>query len=196
MKPFNLFAATCFSCSRPILLTLAILLNPQLLQAKNNAHEHHYHDAHIHGEAELQLALEGERLLVSFHSPAINLLGFEHPPQGLRQQHALSHAGHQLNAHSERYTLLGGACSIIEKLVELPYAATLDHHDGKATPEDHGEFTANYQYHCQRPKKLAGIETDLFSVFPGIRKIRVSWVFPGGQGATVLTAEHSRLEIN
>jgi len=35
-------------------------------------------EAHEHGKAELTLAIEGKLVEVSVHSPAVNLVGFEH----------------------------------------------------------------------------------------------------------------------
>lgn len=197
MNPVSPCTARFLIRSPHSLLALAILLMPPTLRAIESAHTHphHHHNAHVHGEAELLLTLEGERLLIVFHSPAFNLLGFEHPPRTPTQQVAISRVERQLNAHDRRYALMGGDCTLIHKQVGLPYSDKPEH-GGEAPPGDHSEFEASYQYRCTRSEKLVGIETDLFSLFPGIRKIHVSWVFPHGQGATVLTPEESKLEIN
>ena len=43
-------------------------------------------DAHVHGEAELNIVIEGRELLMELESPSFNLVGFEHEPQSLNQQ--------------------------------------------------------------------------------------------------------------
>jgi len=41
-------------------------------------HEVLQHSAHLHGHAELTLALEGRALEINLASPAANIVGFEH----------------------------------------------------------------------------------------------------------------------
>ena len=42
-------------------------------------------DAHVHGEAELNIVFEGPELLIELESPSFNLVGFEHEPKSLDQ---------------------------------------------------------------------------------------------------------------
>ena len=42
-------------------------------------------DAHVHGEAELNIVFEGRELLMELESPSFNLVGFEHEPKSLDQ---------------------------------------------------------------------------------------------------------------
>ena len=41
------------------------------------AEEQHSHDAHEHGHGQLNLALDGQQLLIEFQAPAADLVGFE-----------------------------------------------------------------------------------------------------------------------
>ena len=43
-------------------------------------------DAHVHGEAEVNIVFEGQKLLVELKSPSFNLVGFEHEPKTLEQR--------------------------------------------------------------------------------------------------------------
>ena len=49
------------------------------------AGEHHHHDAHVHGVAHLNVALEGNDLYIELTSPAANIVGFEHDPRTQNQ---------------------------------------------------------------------------------------------------------------
>ena len=42
-------------------------------------------DAHVHGEAELTIAFEGQRIEMQLVSPAANIFGFEHAPKNDEQ---------------------------------------------------------------------------------------------------------------
>ena len=69
---------------RLLLLTLPLALLPFAPAHANehtHGHEHDEHaslDAHEHGSASLNIALEGNSLELELDSPAMNLLGFEH----------------------------------------------------------------------------------------------------------------------
>jgi hypothetical protein len=43
-------------------------------------------DAHVHGEAKMNIVLEGQKLLIEFESPSYNLVGFEHQPKTADQE--------------------------------------------------------------------------------------------------------------
>ena len=55
-------------------------------------HEHEQHEAHVHGEAQLLIAQEGNQLEIEFKSPAINIVGFEHKPSNAKQEASLEAA--------------------------------------------------------------------------------------------------------
>ncbi|TNE80440.1 MAG: DUF2796 domain-containing protein [Gammaproteobacteria bacterium] len=190
MKPSKPLASTTVAVAMTLLN-----ISPNLWGWEQQ--QQHHHGPHLHGEATLQVAMVENNLLLEFRSPAINLVGFEHRPHEPGQWQALRHAEQLLAQPQQRFILSGSDCRLIEKRLELPYAVedTLP----EQPPHDHGEhaeFSASYQYQCTHPEKLDSIDTDLFSVFPGIRRIRASWVFPGGPGSAEWTAEHSRLEVD
>ena len=43
-------------------------------------------DAHVHGEAEVNIVFEVQKLLVELENPSFNLVGFEHEPKTLEQK--------------------------------------------------------------------------------------------------------------
>ncbi|MEK9704254.1 MAG: DUF2796 domain-containing protein, partial [Deltaproteobacteria bacterium] len=45
-------------------------------------------EAHVHGEAKLNIVFEGQELLIELRSPSYNLVGFEHEPK-TKNQHEL-----------------------------------------------------------------------------------------------------------
>ena len=171
------------------------------------------HSPHVHGEAELQAALDNDRLLLEFRSPAMNLVGFEHPPRDHRQQAAIERAGKLLSSPQARFTFPGTECRAIRVQVEQPYDHLRHTNDDRDNyqhehehehehehdieeHQQHTEFTARYLFHCHQSEKLTRIVTDLFSRFPGIRRIQASWVLPGSQGAATMTPSHSQLEVD
>ena len=57
-----------------------------------NASETRQHDAHVHGVANLNVALDGSVLMIELDSPAANIVGFEHAPENEEQAHAVEEA--------------------------------------------------------------------------------------------------------
>ena len=53
---------------------------------------HRQHDAHVHGSAALNLALESGEVHIELDSPAANIVGFEHAPSSEGDHAALDKA--------------------------------------------------------------------------------------------------------
>jgi len=54
--------------------------------------EHREHGAHEHGRGTLDIAVEGEELVVEFRIPAANVVGFEHVPRDDAEREAVQQA--------------------------------------------------------------------------------------------------------
>jgi hypothetical protein len=60
------------------------------------ATEFRHHEAHEHGVAHMNVALEGYDLYIEFFSPAANVVGFEHHPRAEEQKSPVKKAMPQL----------------------------------------------------------------------------------------------------
>ena len=190
------------------------------LSAESSHHDHHHdhsHDhevaqqtkqqAHLHGYAELTLALEGSALEISFESPAANIVGFEHKPTSNEQLQVVDSAQQILSSPAELFSLSAGNCSLTE--MNTDFSALLksaiikdgelanSHHESahKSEQESHSEITANYKYHCSQGKRLNTIGVNLIKQFPRIEKIKAMWLTANQQGAVELTAKSNLIQI-
>ena len=57
-----------------------------------NAAETRHYDAHVHGIGKLNVALDGNNLIIELTSPAANIVGFEHAPENEQQSHEVHDA--------------------------------------------------------------------------------------------------------
>lgn len=73
-------------------LILAAFISVLLVSplAYSNKKKHRHHEAHVHGAAQLQIALEGLTGKVIFEGAADGLLGFEHAPKTEAEKNKLS----------------------------------------------------------------------------------------------------------
>ena len=55
-----------------------------------NAQETRQMDAHEHGAVEMNLAVDGSIVFIEIHSPSINIVGFEHPPESSEDKEAVA----------------------------------------------------------------------------------------------------------
>ena len=75
---------------RPALPVAAVLVAGAAFAASEG--EHREHEAHEHGHGTLDIAVEGEELVVEFRIPAVNVVGFEHAPRDDAEREAVRQA--------------------------------------------------------------------------------------------------------
>ncbi|MEW8508139.1 MAG: DUF2796 domain-containing protein [Candidatus Thiodiazotropha sp.] len=153
--------------------------------------EHEQHEAHVHGEAQLLLAIEGDDLEIELHSPAMNIVGFEHRPANAAQKQAVESAIDTLKQPGLVFNIPTVAkCETVSVEVETPLAEDDGHDD-----EDHTNFTGHYRFRCAAISRLQGIEVKLLKHFPGIEVIDVQSISKRGQQQIDLTPEQNMLAL-
>ncbi len=184
-----------------ILVSFSLLAASSQLHARDSDHEQHA--AHIHGEAQLLIALDGATLELEFQSPAMNIVGFEHQPKSEKQVNAVKTAMDTLKQPDLIFTLSSAAqCNPVSIEVESPLSEHDRHghehnheHEHKHETETHSDFTAHYSFRCEKPSQLEKIEIELFKRFPGTEQLEVQSISKKGQQKIDLTPENSTLEF-
>lgn len=181
---------------------LAVMIYPGMAayaqeSDQEHHHEHEYHDSHVHGTSELLLAIEGHEMEISFQSPAMNLVGFEHQPQSSQQQQQLSSAAKILGQADKLFSLPARAVCELEKAdVHAPFEDEHDDHGHeKHDEEEHADFSAHYHYHCKDTTRLTGIDVKLFEYYPLIETIRVQALSDKGQQSFELHPDKHMIEM-
>ena len=191
------------------LLAPLALVAPGAIAADKHDHdqEKRQHDAHVHGIAALNLALEGDEVHVELDSPAANIVGFEHAPSSEADHAALDKAVATLKDGDQLFRFNSEAgCRMEEAKVT---SALLDE-DHKGHADDHGhekneahghdeheheenagpthsDIDAAYHFECDQPGKLTQLTVELFEAFSGMEKLNVQYVVESKQGAAELT---------
>ncbi len=103
--------------------------------------------AHVHGTAEIELAVEGSDVAVNFASPMYNLVGFEHAPRDAQDRAAVAEARALLDDPANLVRLQAdAACTVVELDVhwDMPTAGDEEHaHDEAAGHDAHHEHDAH-----------------------------------------------------
>lgn len=204
---------------RRLLLCLPLLALPCTQAAAHDhahphehdpAHEHKHHhehsatghgdhaslEAHEHGVAQLNLALEDGTLELELRSPAINLLGFEHAPISDEDKHRVSALRKALAAPA---ALLGlpQSCRLEQQDVSSPLfdAQPHDHAAGTHHGEHagHHDILASYRFDCGA-SELGQLDlAPLFQQYPGTERLQVQLIGPAGQRGLELTPQNPTL---
>lgn len=202
------------------LFTVVVLLTCAIFVPRVLAAESRHHEAHEHGAARMNVALEGNDLYIEFTSPAANIVGFEHHPNTEKQKVAVRKAIETLKAGKTLFILSPGAEGRLAKsLVHTDIESDSDqesehehtqeqgginkgaeeqkHQENHEAEEHerHSDFKAEYHFVCKKPEKLALIEVTLFRLFPGIEHIEVQLLTSGKQTAVELTAKKNKIKM-
>lgn len=142
--------------------------------------------AHVHGEARLEVVLDGEALALRFESPLDGLLGFERAPRTAAEKQAVQAMKGRLEDPARLFSLPSEAgCTAQAPTLASPVFAD------KAA-EGHLDLEADYRWQCRQPAALRGIETRLFAEFPRLKRIKVDFVGPAGQKSGRLSPQQRR----
>lgn len=190
IKPYSLIAALVFS---PMLIAA-----PQSHHKHSDKHPGPAQQAHLHGTAQLTLALEGDVLEISLESPAANIVGFEHKATSEKDIKAIEKARVSLESPG-LFLFSGSDCSLKQAKVDMSSVieqGSQHNHDHDDKDHDrHSEITANYSYECFKGEKLETLSVDLISLFPAIETLEVMWLTDSQQGAIELTAKSNLIRI-
>ncbi len=190
-----------------------------LVVSETTAESNRHHEAHEHGAANLNVAVEGNNLYIEFSSPAANIVGFEHLPRTQKQKAAVADAKKKLKEGQTLFHLPAGSMS---RLVDVSVKTDIDshsehhekaehdgdedhHHSEKEKhkhehheadkDERHSDFEATYHFVCKKPEKLTHIDVKLMNTFPGIEHIEVQLLAGTKQSAMELTAKKNTIRF-
>ena len=171
-----------------------------------------HHGAHVHGEAEMTLVVEGQSLHIELTAPAMSIVGFEHRAQSPAQIDAVRTAREVLRNAADIFGFVGVQCDL--QAVELDFAAVWDEasahgaghaehharHDAVSEPqsvnESHSDISANYSFLCTNERRLEAVSVGQDELPFGLQAINAMWVSESSQGAAALTAAARVIELN
>ena len=93
------------------------------------------HEAHVHGKVEVNIAQDGQELLVEVTAPGADVVGFEHAPETAEQKKVFEQAIAQLNKPEELFGFNNASCTLKFKSVTNTLEDDHDDHEG----HDHAE---------------------------------------------------------
>lgn len=162
--------------------------------------------AHVHGQARLDVAVDGRALILHLDSPLESLLGFEHPPYDKTQvRQAQEMVAKLRNAAALFVTPRAAACRLERMEIEAEALAPALLAGGTQAPAkpprggeqgegaEHDDLDADFTFRCGDASALTGLEVKLFQSFPRLRQVDVQIAGPRGQSAARLNPRQTGL---
>jgi hypothetical protein len=156
-------------------------------------------DAHEHGSASLDIAIDTNTISMRFESPAVNIVGFEYATDDDQQLLLIQQAKNNLSNFDAVFQLVGDAsCQTVESSANwVTKHEEDDHEDGHedSPTSEHAEFIAEYQLKCKQADYLTAIDVNLFEFFPGISDLDVQVIHSGGQIKQELDSSNTLIRL-
>ena len=171
-------------------------------------------DAHEHGSANLDIVIDTDTIQMSFHSPAVNIVGFEYATDDKQQLLLIKQAEDSLSNVNDMFSLVGNvSCQTVKASANwlTEHEEEHDDHEGHEEEHDdhegheeehdetpsseHAEFIAEYELTCKQLNNLTAIEVNLFEFFPAIADLDVQMIYAGGQVKQELNANNTLIEL-
>lgn len=129
------------------------------------------HRAHVHGQVQANVAVQGPKLAVQFEMPLDSLLGFEHRPRTDAQRQAAQAALQQLKSPASWLKPDAAAqCTLTQTDVD---AQALEPARPGAAEPAHADLDASYEFTCAAPALLKGLDIALMEAFKRVQRIDV-----------------------
>ena len=146
---------------------------------------------HVHGQAELEVAVEGANLTVTLRSPLDSLLGFERAPRTAGQKAAAETLLQRLRDPAALFKASAAAgCAPVATEIDAPVLGVPPAAAGGTKPADkdaHAELVSTMRFRCEQPAQLRALDVALFEQYRRLHRIEARVVGPRGQSSTRLT---------
>lgn len=160
----------------PRLLLIAALCFASPLPEAHGGPAGSGHRAHVHGQAELDLAIDESGFSAELRLPMDSLVGFERAPANSAEREAFDTALAALK-DPDRVLKASTAARCTGRLLDLQ---TPKWAEGGAT---HADVEARYRFDCAERSRLVAAEVVVFQAFSRIRRIDTRRVDASGSGA-------------
>jgi hypothetical protein len=150
-------------------------------------------EAHVHGIASLQVAVDANTLNVSFSSPLDNLLGFE---RKARNQAEVAQVQKMINQFYKTNLFVptkAAQCKLKSVHLESIVIKSTGNTPHEHAEEGHADLDGEFIFTCNKVENLRDLQVNLFQPFPNMREISAEIVSIHGQTAAKLNPNNTRL---
>jgi hypothetical protein len=146
--------------------------------AQGSAAAVHQH-AHVHGVAQLGIAIQDKTVTISLESPLDSVIGFEHRANTPAQQSLIDALQARMKAPQDLFRFdPGAACTLTKSEAESAIFQPAPVGDAS---EEHADLDASFEYSCAHPDKLTMLDVGLFQAYPRLKRLDIEVATGQGQ---------------
>lgn len=179
---------------RLALALFLIALTPGALTAMAQTKKtKHNHKSHSHGDAKLDIAVDGKTVSFDLESPGDVIFGFERRPKNDEEKAKIANEMTRLNDKASELFIFpaDAGCTLAEKDIEADQAAETS----KDKASDHADVLATYTFNCTGDLAGKKIATGLFKAWPRLKNLKVQILGSSSQKGVTLKADVTDLAL-
>jgi hypothetical protein len=162
-------------------LTVASLAVFLVVARAGTAAEKRHAEAHVHGVAEINIVVEGKRVVVELHTPAEGLMGFEHEARTDAEKKKRDAAMKVINDRFNELIVFDrkSGCKLLSVKAEIVRGTDQERKDKTQKPQhreasgEHSEVQAVYRIECERSPVGTKVTFGVSKIFPDIHELKV-----------------------
>lgn len=151
-------------------------------------------NAHSHGDARLDVAVDATSLSIQFSSPLDNLVGFERAPRTDRERQRADAAVARLEDAEAVFKIDPAAQCRLAKVEVASAALKLGKPEPHGHEEGHADLDGSFEFACADATRATFIDVDLFQ-FKRLHRIDAQVASPAGQFKRTLRPSARRLSL-
>lgn len=140
---------------------------------------------HVHGQGQVNIAIQGKRGQIEFRAPAEALFGFEHEARSKADKRKKDQALRALDEKMSEMVVLDDSlrCNIRKEISEVIQG------------RKHIDVEAEFVIECENPLAGSSIEFNFRKVFPRLKKVKVDLIADDVQKSMETTKNGESVEL-
>jgi hypothetical protein len=158
--------------------------------------------AHVHGEAQLSIAIDGKKMEILFQTPADGVFGFEHEPRTEAEKKVVEQGKAKIKTAAlkmikipEKFKCNSGVSRLDVTLAQLRRTRREEQLGQPATPKGHGDIKVIYEVTCESPLKGVSLQINVAKHFARIKKTRVVVLSDAKQWSDMVESKTVSVEL-
>jgi len=184
-------------------LSVSILSVVLIVAGAVYAAEKRHAEAHVHGVAEIDIVVEGKRVIVEFRTPTEGLMGFEHEARTDAERKKRDAAMKIINDRFNELVVLDkkNGCTwrtIKARIVRGENHDTQDKQrgaDNRKQIGEHSEVQATHTFECERSPVGTKVVFGISKIFPNIHEIKVQVLSEAKQSGVTIKKDKGEVEL-
>lgn len=190
--------------------TFTAALSLSILAAASAQAESRELDAHQHGHGALNIAFEGQAVVMELEAPGADIVGFEHPAETAEDRALIDAAIAKLAKPLELFLIPAAAgCTVTAANVALIGEDEDGHEEGHSAEPAHkdehvkghaeaegGDSHAEYALACADPTAIDAIQFAYFDLFPNAAELDIQLISDKGAKGFEVERDEPRLSLS